>query len=70
MRSGDVYTGPDGTIYLVIAARDVARDRPRWWIGRAWRRCQSRWYSAGPDSPRDLHLEATCDGDALALVLP
>lgn len=70
MRPGDSVVGPDGTIYLVVHARDVSRDRPRWWIGRAWRRAPSRWYSSAPDSPRDLHLEAPEDGDALALVLP
>jgi hypothetical protein len=46
---GSTWTGPDGTVYDVVAPGDVG-DRPRWWM----------WSEATmePEQPSDLHLDS------------
>lgn len=71
MRLGEAILGADGTIYIVVRARDVRPDQPRWWVDRAWRYARGVEYRhAGPETVRDLHLEPGDSCCPLALVLP
>lgn len=59
LRPGDVWCGPDGTVYDVVPAWGVG-DRPRWWVGPK----TTRW----PEVSGDLHLGKNHSADRLALV--
>lgn len=68
---GGTWTGPDGTVYDVVAASDVG-DRPRWWVGDSVASDPNdKEVPWEPPMPSHLHCNdvEVCGGAALALVL-